>query len=389
MTELKNAVIVGYGRSAMCRARKGSLAGTHPVEWGSQVLSILVDSVPGLTKEDIEDIIVGCAAPFNETGMNIGRLMSIYGGFPYSTSAQTINRFCASGLQAISSGANSIAVGETETVIAGGIESMSCTFGKIPPESFYRTLDERDPGAYMPMGLTAENVAEHYSISRKEMDEFAVNSHKKAFVAQKKGYLNMSILPVIVLDQEGKQIAVKRDEGIRPDTSLDSLSKLEPCFKADGLVTAATSSQTTDGVSFVVMMEESKAIKKNIKPLARFKGFSIAGCDPKEMGLGPIFAVPKVLDKTGLKIEDLSVIELNEAFASQSIACIRKLGLPEDKVNPWGGAIALGHPMGATGAFLTCKALDHMKIYGGKYALVTMCIGGGMGAAAIYENLNL
>jgi len=369
----------------MCRARKGSFASTHPVEWAAQVLSAVVKSVPQLDPNDIADVIVGCTVPVNELANNTARMIVNRAGLPDSVCGQTINRFCSSGLQSVATCANAIMCGQEDIMIAGGVEDMTKTFGKTPKESRDPWFEENYPGGYMPMGITAENVAAKYGLTRREMDEFAAESHRKAYEAQQAGGLNKAIVPVTVLDAEGNEKVVTLDEGIRPGTTADSISGLKPCFKEDGLVTAATSSQTTDGCAFVILMSREKAEELGIKPIAKFVGFSVAGCDPTLMGLGPIYAVPKVMKKTGYTVDDMDVIELNEAFAAQAIPCIRELKLDPAKVNPWGGAIALGHPMGATGGFLLCKALDYLKETGGKRALVTMCIGGGMGAAGVFE----
>lgn len=384
---MREAVIVAYGRSAVSKAKKGKgyFVDVHPIEWSSQILQGVLDKVPELDSSEIDDLIVGCARTVNKCSKNVARLIALRTGLQ-TASAQTVNRFCSSGLQTISIGANSIAVGDIEVAIAGGIECMSMeqTYG---PNDDDEILDTKVPGAYIGMGITAENVAELKGITRNEMDSFAAESHKKAANAQDKGYLNKSIIPISVKDPDGNEIIVEKDQGIRPESTIDSLAKLKPCFREDGIVTAASSSQTNDAAAFVVLMEKEKAIKLNLKPIARLVGFATAGCAPETMGLGPIFAVPKVLKKAGLTIADMDVIELNEAFAAQAIPCINELGFDETKVNPWGGAIAMGHPMGATGAILTMKALDNMAINGGKYGLVTMCVGGGQGAAGIFEYL--
>lgn len=385
-TNKKEAVIVAYGRSAVCRAKNGPFVGVHPIEWATQTLVGVLDKVPQLDPNEIDDVVIGCARTVNQNAKNVARLICLRAGLE-QVSAQTINRFCSSGLQAIATCANSIAVGDLDIAVAGGIESMSMvqTGG---PDDLDMVLDEMCPGAYMDMGTTAENVAREKGITRTEMDTFAVESHQKAAAAQEKGYLAKSIIPVTVTDQEGNKIIVDTDQGIRPESTVESLAKLRPCFKEDGSVTAANSSQTDDSAAFAVLMSREKAEELGLKPIARFIHFSTAGCNPETMGLGPIYAVPKVLKRSGMTIDDMDVIELNEAFASQSIPCIRELGMDPKKVNPWGGAISLGHPMGATGIFLTIKALDYLQEVGGKYALVTMCVGGGQGAAGILELLS-
>lgn len=383
MCKKREAVIVAYGRSACCKARKGSLADTHPVDYAAQVLNGVLKKVPELSPEEIDDVIVGCAMPNGPLDRNAGRLIALRAGLPFSVCAQTINRFCSSSLQAIATAANAIRSDQMDCVIAGGVEDMSCCFGELPEEYQNEWLTQNCPGSYMSMGETAERVADCYNINRVEMEEMAVSSHQKAYKAQQDGKLAPSIINVT--NKHGDVIT--QDEGIRPNTNLETLATLKPCFRPDGRVTAATSSQTTDAAAFVVIMSSEMAEKLGVKPIARFVGFSVGGCDPTVMGLGPVYAVPKVLKRAGLSLEDMDVIELNEAFASQALACIRELQLPVDKINPYGGAMALGHPMGATGAILTGKALDYLIDQGGRYALITMCIGGGMGAAGIFELL--
>lgn len=272
-------------------------------------------------------------------------------------------------------------------MVAGGVEDMSHTFKTADPADQNPWLAEHAEGAYMSMGITAENVAARYGITRTEMERMAVSSHRKAAAAQDEGGLNRAIIPVTVPGSEGGTETIVLDEGIRRDTNLAALSALKPCFRENGVVTAATSSQTSDGAAFAVLMSEDKAVQLGVRPLARMLSFATGGCDARYMGLGPIYAVPKAMERAGLSMAELDVIELNEAFAAQALACIQDLKLPVEKVNPWGGAMALGHPMGATGIFLTSKALDFLRLEGGRYALVTMCIGGGMGAAAVFELL--
>lgn len=375
-------VIVAYGRSAVGRAKKGSLVGAHPLDWAADTLNGVLAKVPQLNRTDIDDLILGCARHENRCNKNMARLLSLRAGLPYSVSGQTINRFCASGLQAISTAHNAILAGEADVVIAGGVEQMSMVLTRDETNDSNIWLAEQEPGAYIGMGLTAENVAECHGVTREEMDRFSAASHQKAAKAQANGQLGRSIIP---LSMNGS--IFDQDEGVRADSTPEKLAGLKPCFKENGTVTAASSSQTSDGAAFAVLMSRKKANQLGIKPIARLLQFASAGCDPLYMGLGPIFAVPKVMEKAGMTVDQMDVIELNEAFAAQAIPCIRELNLPEEKVNPWGGAIALGHPMGATGCVLTCKALDYLKETGGKYALITMCIGGGMGAAGIMELL--
>lgn len=385
---MRNAVIVACGRAPVGRARKGGFVGTHPVEYAAQVLRKVLDRVPELSREEIDDLVVGCAKPEGVQGSNMARVIGLRAGLPFSVPGQTINRFCSSGLQAIATSANAIMVGEADVIVAGGVEDMTDIPMAAPDEV-------KDPwmlahsDVYMPMGMTAENVAQRYGLTREELDAFAVKSHQKAAAAQEAGYFKDQIIPVEVVSTDGEKRVLTQDEGIRKNCSAESLAELKPVFKEDGVVTAATSSPLSDGAAFVVMMSEEKANALKIKPIARFLSFAVAGVDPSVMGLGPIKAVPKALKKAGLTVEDLSVIELNEAFAAQSIPCIRELGFDTDKVNPNGGAIAMGHPLGATGAILTCKLLSELQRVDGRFGLVTMCIGGGMGAAGVFEYLKL
>lgn len=382
---LQEAVIVAYGRSAVCKAKKGALANVHPVDWAAETLKGVLAQVPQLKPEWISDLILGCAMPVKTLNLNVARQVIQRAQLPDSICAQTINRYCSSGLQAIATCANAIMCGQEEVMIAGGIEDMTHAFKSADPSERNPWLVKNCEGAYISMGLTAENVARKYEISRREMDEMAVESHRRAAKAQDNGYLNMSIIPVTGKDTDGNTIVVTRDEGIRRGTTLEKVSSLQPCFKEDGVVTAATSSQMSDGAAFAILMSREKAEQLGIKPIAKFVSFAVGGCDGRYMGLGPIYAVPKAMKKADMTLEDIDVIELNEAFAAQDIACTRELKLPKEKINPWGGAMALGHPMGATGIFLTCKALDYLKVRHKKRALVTMCIGGGMGAAGIFE----
>lgn len=388
MAALKNVVVVAYGRSAVAKSgKKGALRQTHPVELGGQVLKGMLErKLPQLDPALIEDVIVGCAQQDQAQSFNIARLIASAAGLPHSVPGMSLNRFCSSGLQAIAVAAGQIEAGLSEILVAGGVESMS-----VVPMNLDHSKDlspailKDDPDQYMSMGLTAENVAARYQIKREEMDAMAVKSHAKAAAAQDAGKFADEIIPLPGLDADGILITFDQDQGLRRGTSVESLAALKPCFKEDGAVTAATSSQVSDGAGFVVLMSEYRAKELGIRPIARFISFAVAGCEPDVMGLGPIFAVPKALKLANLTIGDMDVIELNEAFAAQAIPCMRELGLDPDKVNPNGGAMALGHPLGATGAILTCKILSELKRTGGRYGLVTMCIGGGMGAVGIYE----
>ncbi len=382
-------VIVAYGRSPCCRSRKGGLATTNPIDYAAQTLNGVIARVPQLKPEMIDDVITGCAMAINELNMNASRLIVNRAGLPESICGQTINRFCSSGLQAIATASNAILAGQMRCVVAGGVECMTKCFSPFPDEYKNQWILENYIGGYMSMGETAERVADAYDISRADMEQMALESHTKAAVARRDGKLAPSIVPI--LNSDG--VTVTEDDGILADaegnlkTSLEKMAGMKPCFRDDGKVTAATSSQTTDAAAYVIVMDAALAEELGIKPIAKLVGFSVAGCDATMMGIGPIYAIPKVMEQTGLTVEQMDVIELNEAFASQALACIRTLGLPYDKVNPYGGAMALGHPMGATGAFLTGKALDYLKDNNGKYALVSMCIGGGMGAAGVFELL--
>ncbi len=382
----REVIIAAYGRSAVCRSKKGSFAKTHPIEYSAQVLNGVLARIPQLDPADIEEVIMGCAVQEKTTSMNIAKSVAARAGLPENIAAYTLNRFCSSGLQAIASASNAIAAGQGDVIAAGGVEDMSKTFEPYPEEYQDEWLNEYAPGAYMGMGITAENIAKDRGITRQEMDRMAVESHRKAAKAQAEGKLSPSIIPVTVTGPDGNPKTVTRDEGIRPDTSMEKLAALKPCFLPEGgTVTAATSSQTSDAAAFAILMSAEKAAELGIKPVAKMTSFAVAGCDSTMMGLGPIYAVPKALKRAGLTIDDMDVIELNEAFAAQAIPCIRELKMDPEKVNPYGGAMALGHPMGATGTILTCKALDYLRDTGGKYGLVTMCIGGGMGAAGIFE----
>ena len=385
---MREAVIVAYGRTPCCRARKGGLADMHPVDYAAQALKGVLEKVPQVTPDMIGDVITGCAMPVNELNLNTSRLIVNRAQLPDEVPAQTINRFCSSGLQAIATAANAIIAGEYDCAVAGGVECMTKCFFPYDVAAYgNKWIEENYPGGYMTMGETAERVADHYNISRVDMEKMALESHTKAAAARKAGKLAPCIIPVVKDDGT----VISEDDGILADadgnlkTSMEKMAGMKPCFRENGKVTAATSSQTTDAAAYVVVMAADKAAELGIKPIAKFVAFSVAGCDATEMGMGPLYAIPKVMKKTGMTTDQMDVIELNEAFASQALACIRELGLDMNKVNPYGGAMALGHPMGATGAFLTAKALDWLQDNNGKYALISMCIGGGMGAAGIFE----
>lgn len=383
---LKEAVLVACGRSAIGKGKKGSLHDVHPVDFAGQVLHGVLRRVPNLPPEEIEDVVIGCSKPEAQQGDNIGRIIAQRAGLPDSVPGMTVNRFCSSGLQAISIAANLIMTGQARVVAAGGVESMSMLpMGGLPGMTS-RWIDAHAPGLNLSMGVTAENVAEDYGITRQQADAFAVESHRRAARAQAEGYFEQEIIPLSLEKEEGV-LLFQTDEGIRPSTSMEALAGLKTIFRDGGVVTAGNASQVSDGAGMVILMERAYAEALGIQPLARFLGFAAAGVDPSRMGIGPIKAVPKVMAYTGLSVTDMDVIELNEAFAAQAIPCISALELPPERVNPNGGAIALGHPLGATGAVLTCKAYYHLLRTGGRYGLITMCIGGGMGAAAIIERL--
>ncbi len=388
------AVIVAAVRTPVGKAPKGTLRNTRPETLGKTVLQELLTRTPGVTPEMIEDVIIGCAFPEGKQGMNLGRIVVHAAGWPNTVTGMTVNRFCSSGLQTIALAAQRIMAGYDEIIVAGGIESMSAVpMGGLVFET-YPELAANHPGVYMGMGLTAERVAEQFSISREDQDAFALRSHQRAAAAITGGKFEAETVSVPVkekwVDEYGVVHETEKlfevDEGVRYDTNLKALARLRPVFKVKGTVTAGNSSQTSDGAAAVMVMSRQRAGELGLKPLARFVGFAVGGVDPEVMGIGPIAAIPKALKVTGLSLDDIDLIELNEAFASQSLAVIRTLGLNEEITNVNGGAIALGHPLGATGAKLTTQLLYEMGRRGGRYGMVTMCIGGGMGAAGIFEN---
>lgn len=381
-----DAVIVAGGRSAIAKAGKGSLAGVHPVDFGAEVLRGVLARVPELDPATIDDVIVGCAIPEATMGLNPARNIVLRAGLPDAVSGHTVNRFCSSGLQAIAEATAMITVGMADVIVAGGVEHMSTPVLSDTEEYRDRWLEEHT-AAYLPMGVTGENVAKQWGIGRDELDALAVQSNARAAAAREEGRFAGQIVPVTGRTATGEEFAFTVDEGIRPGTNLESLAGLKPVFAEDGVLTAATSSQRSDGAAFVVVMSAARAAALGLRPLARLTGFAVAGVDPAYMGIGPIAAVPKVLAQVGLGIGDLDVIELNEAFASQALAVVRDLGLDPEVVNPNGGALAMGHPLGATGAILTVKLLAELERRGGTRGLVTMCVGGGMGAAGVFERI--
>jgi acetyl-CoA acyltransferase len=392
---MKDAVIVSAVRTAVGKAPKGSLRDTRPDELGAAVIREAIARVPGLEASSIEDVIMGCAMPEAEQGMNVARAAAIRAGLPVETSAMTINRFCSSGLQSIALAADRIRTGGAEVQIAGGLETMSMIpmGGHIIRPNPY--LVEHYPDFYLNMGLATENVARKYEVTREDQDEFAVRSHQRAAAALDADKFRDETVPVTVsfeeLDQKGKkqsrEVVFDKDEGVRRDTSIEGLGKLKPAFHVKGTITAGNASQMSDGAAAAVIMSAEKAASLGAKPLARFVAYATAGCPPEEMGIGPVYAIPKVLKLAGLMLDQIDLIELNEAFAAQSLAVIKTLGLDPDKVNVNGGAIALGHPLGCTGAKLTASILRELERRNGRYGMVTMCVGGGMGAAGIFERI--
>ncbi len=392
----KEAFIVVAKRTACGKANKGSLRFTYPDTLGGEVIKDLLKEVPNLAPEDIDDVIMGCAFPEASQGLNIARQIALLGDLPDSVPGVTINRFCSSGLQTISMAAERIIAGGADVIVAGGVESMSMVpMGGVSFQPNPRLVDDR-PEVYISMGLTAENVAEKYKISREDQDAFAYKSHQRSISAWEQGRFNDQITPIEVVEKkvsaEGEILketyTFSTDEGPRADTSIEVLNKLRPVFKAGGSVTAGNSSQMNDAASAVLVMSGDKVKKLGLNPIARYVAFDVAGVAPEFMGIGPVEAVPKVLKRAGLSLNDIDLIELNEAFASQSLAVIHELGLDQEITNVNGGAIAMGHPLGCTGAKLTTQILHEMQHRKSKYGLVTMCIGGGMGAAGIFENLS-
>jgi acetyl-CoA acyltransferase len=392
---MREAVIVSAVRTPVGKALKGTLRATRPDDFAAVAIKGALDRVPQLDRNEIEDVILGCAMPEAEQGMNVARTASLIAGLPVEVSAMTINRFCSSGLQAIALGAERIRGGGAEVVVAGGTESMSMVPMGGNKISANPWLVANYPDAYLSMGLTAERLAKRFGISRQEADEFSLNSHKKALAAIAAGKFDEEIVPVPVSfttpnGSKPKRIDIqfKMDEGPRADTTLEALAALKPAFHVNGITTAGNSSQMSDGAAAAVVMSAERAQALGIKPLARFVSFATAGYKPEEMGLGPVFAIPKALKLAGLKLSDIDVIELNEAFAVQALSVIKEAGLDPARINPNGGAIALGHPLGCTGAKVTATIIRELKRRNGRYGMVTMCIGGGMGAAGIFENLN-
>ena len=397
---MREAVIVSSVRTAIGKAPRGMLRATRPDDLAAVAIREAVARAKGLEPKDVEDVIIGCAMPEAEQGMNVARIATLRAGLPVSTAAMTVNRFCASGLQSIAIAAGRIMTGQGDVAVAGGAESMSMIpMGghKIVPNPW---LMDHYPDAYLNMGLTAENLAKKYGITREQADEFSLASHQKALAAIAAGKFRNEIVPVEVsyTALEGgadgaasggrpktRTVVFDTDEGPRADTSIEALAKLKPVFHARGVVTPGNSSQMSDGAAASVVMSLERARALGLKPLARFVAFATAGCPPEEMGIGPVYAIPKALKVAGLKLEQIDVIELNEAFAAQSLSVLRVAGIDPARVNVNGGAVALGHPLGCTGAKLTASILQEMERRQARYGMVTMCVGGGMGAAGIFE----
>jgi acetyl-CoA acyltransferase len=395
--EMPSVVLVSAVRTPVGRAPKGALATTRPDDLAAIVLSGALDRVHGLEKSEIDDVILGCAQPEGEQGWDVARWAILRAGWPVEIPGVTVNRLCSSGLEAIAMADQRIRAGWSRVVVAGGVESMSLLpFGGLKP-SPNPYMAEHYPASLLTMGLTAERVARHYNVSREDQDAFALESHQKALAAQAAGRFNDELIPVAVTTavpgaKAGKPVTTETlfsaDEGPRADTSAEALAKLKPAFHAKGTVTAGNSSQTSDGAAAVVLMDDERAKELGLRPLARLVSYAVTGCLPEEMGIGPVTAIPKALARAGLKLDEIELIELNEAFASQALAVIRELGLDPARVNVNGGAIALGHPLGCTGAKLTATLLGEMQRRKARYGMVTMCVGGGMGAAGIFERLS-
>jgi acetyl-CoA acyltransferase len=393
---MKEAVIVSAVRTAVGKAPKGTLKNSRPDDLGAAAIKGAIERVEGLNVNEIDDVIMGCAFPEAQQGMNVARTAMILAGLPVETSAMTVNRYCSSGLQTIALAADRIKTGGADIIVAGGLETMSMI--PMGGNGFRPNphLAETYPDYYLNMGLTAENLAKKYEVTREQADEFSLASHQKAAAAIQSGKFKDEIVPFTVrideLDEKGrvriKEVVFDTDEGVRYDASIEGFAKLKPVFHAKGTVTAGNSSQMSDGAAASVIMSLDKANELGLKPIARFVSFATAGCLPEEMGIGPVYAIPKALKLAGLTLEDIDVIELNEAFAAQGLSVMKVLEMNPAKVNVNGGAVALGHPLGCTGAKLTATVLQELKRTGGRYGMVTMCVGGGMGAAGIFERLD-
>ena len=392
---MREAVVVSSVRTALAKSYRGSFNQTRPDDLLGHVLDAAMKRIPQVEKAEVEDVIAGCGFPEGPQGMNVARIGLLGAGFPPSTAGTTVNRFCSSGLQAIAMAAHQIRAEGADVAIGAGVESITMGEGQMNVNNLLNSrVQELWPGIYMPMGQTAELVADRYKISREDQDLFGLRSQQRYAAAQAKGLIAEEIVPLQARwarknkatgEVEYVDSLVDKDECNRPDTTLDGLAKLPPAFSEKGTVTAGNASQLSDGASATVLMSAEAAAKKGVQPLAIFRGFAVAGCNPEEMGIGPVFAVPKLLKRHGLKMKDISIVELNEAFASQALYCMRELGITDEQVNPNGGSIAIGHPYGMTGSRLVGHLVRELKRRGGKYGIVTMCIGGGQGMAGLFE----
>ena len=393
---MREAVIVASARTPLAKSNRGSFNMTRPDDLASHAITAALAQVPKVDPEEIGDVILGCGLPEGPSGNNVARVALLGAGLPETIPGTTVNRYCSSGLQAIAMAAHRIIVDGIDVAIGGGTESITLVQNDKMrfADMVNPVLNEKIPGLYMGMGVTAENVAERYSISREDQDAYAVKSQERVAKGQEEGWVDECITPITVKRavkgsdgeftvEEG--VLVKQDECNRPGTTLEGLAKLKPSFKPDGTVTAGNASQLSDGASATVLMSAERASQLGVEPLGVFRSFQVAGCKPDEMGIGPVFAVPKVLKHTGLGLDDIDIVELNEAFASQLLYCQRELNIPDEKLNPLGGSISIGHPYGMTGSRMTGQLLRHLRRTGGKRGIVTMCVGGGMGAAAIFE----
>ena len=393
---MREAVIVANARTALAKSNRGSFNLTRPDDLAAHAIRSALAQIPELDPVEIEDVILGCGLPEGPSGHNVARVALLAAGLPTSVSGVTVNRYCSSGLQAIAMAAHRIIVDGADVAVGGGTESITLVQNDkmrfqdmVNPE-----MNAKLPGLYMGMGMTAEVVAERYKISREDQDVYSLKSQQRVALGQEKGWFDECIAPITVKravkakdgsTQIEEGVVVRKDECNRPDTTLEGLAKLKPSFKPDGTVTAGNASQLSDGASATVLMEAGRAKALGIEPLGIFRGFQVAGCNPDEMGIGPVFAVPKLLSKTGKKLSDIDIVELNEAFASQLLYCQRRLGISEEQLNPLGGSISIGHPYGMTGSRQTGQLLRHLRRTGGRLGIVTMCVGGGMGAAGLFE----
>jgi acetyl-CoA acetyltransferase family protein len=392
---MREAVVVANKRTGLAKSYRGSFNSTRPDDLASHALDAAMKQVPQLDRAEVEDVIAGCGFPEGAQGMNVARVAALGAGFPETVAATTVNRFCSSGLQAVAMAAHHIIAEGADAAIGCGVESITYGQGKMNANDIFNPkVGEKWPGVYMGMGETAEVVAERYNISREDQDAFALRSQQRVAAAQEKGLFDIEIAPITVKymtkDADGNLVeaetTVTRDECNRPQTDAASLAKLPPAFKPEGgTVTAGNASQLSDGASATVLMSSERAAALGIEPLGIFRGFAVAGCRPEEMGIGPVYAVPKLLKRAGLKIEDIGIVELNEAFASQLLYCTRELGITDEQINPNGGSIAIGHPYGMTGSRMVGTLLYELRRQNKKYGIATMCIGGGQGMAALFE----